>query len=166
MSRSSIVKKEILEILKDGQQHSACEIKEKIKKIHLGFEVTEGIFSNAFRTLTLAGKISNIERGIYCLNSEICKTNNNENKENKTNNSASKEIQDNENKIIECSKTKKYMELQDKISNSMNQMREELAKLVSDVNIMEADDETVSYILNVRKALVELENKIKGNQYR
>ena len=58
------------------------------------------------------------------------------------------------------------MRLQDKISNSMNQMREELAKLVSDVNIMEADDETVSYILNVRKALVELENKIKGNQYR
>ena len=42
-------------------------------------------------------------------------------------------------------------------------MRDEFAGLVNGINILDADEETVKYILKVRHALDEMEKNIKYN---
>ncbi len=172
MSKSSIIKKEILEILKDGQEHKAYEIKEYLRKKHFDFEVTEGIFSNSFRTLTLEGKLRNTDRGVYRINHDMDKEivdrvvdNNNivykSNKDNEsTKNEINKYLQNNKNEI---SKSEECLKLETEISKSINEMRVKITGLVNGINIMKADEETVSYILKVRHALEGIEKEIKYN---
>lgn len=48
------------------------------------------------------------------------------------------------------------------VSDMLAKMREEFRNLVKDINILDADDEVVSYILKVRHVLEELEKGIKN----
>ena len=59
-----------MEILRDNREHTASDIKVTIRKKYPDMDITEGVFSNSFRTLTLAGKCINKERGVYVLNSD------------------------------------------------------------------------------------------------
>lgn len=175
MSKSSIIKGEILDILKDGKEHDAFDIKAYLRRKHSDFEVTEGIFSNSFRTLTLAGKIINVERGVYKINNnadEACT--NRENSADDLINKSDKEVEcaENENshedKVCEnqtCKeeKTEQCLILENKISKILIKMRDEFAGLVNGINILDADEETVKYILKVRHALDEMEKNIKYN---
>lgn len=149
MSKSLIIKKEILEVLADGKEHSVYEMKESLRKKHSDFEITEGIFSNSFRTLTLAGKIRNIERGVYCINFD-------EKKEIKD------EIEKSEKKFDEnkTSKSKVCLELEAEISKSIRGVREKFTELTKYINIMEVDEETISYILKVKRSLEDIEKKM------
>ena len=175
MSKSSIIKGEILDILKDGKEHDAFDIKAYLRRKHSDFEVTEGIFSNSFRTLTLAGKIINVERGVYKINNKVDEgyTNRENSAENLENESdketksgehdSSQEDKDCKNQTCREEKTQQCLILEDKISKILIKMREEFAGLVNGINILDADEETVKYIFKVRHALDEMEKNIKYN---
>lgn len=173
MSKSSIIRNEILEILTDKEEHNASEIKEVLRKKHTDFEITEGVFSNSFRTLVLAGKIINKERGMYCINSDKNVYDGNSMKEsiNAVCESNNKEINCDENNYDnsdedvnhELEKSEQCRELESKISKIIDKMREEFVESVKEINILEADDETVSYVLKIRHALDVMEQAIKYN---
>ncbi|MGN9019108.1 hypothetical protein ACTNBM_09225 [Lachnospiraceae bacterium HCP1S3_C3] len=150
MNKSTIVKEQIMEILSDKQEHKASEIKEMIRNKYQDLDITEGVFSNSFRTLTLAGKCMNKERGVYVIN---CGKNKEKNKT---------EEYYNDYNCHEGKKSKEYIKIQMGVSDMLAKMREEFRNLVKDINILDADDEVVSYILKVRHVLEELEKGIKN----
>lgn len=157
MNKSTIIKKEIMEILSDKKEHNTSEIKTAIRKKYADMDITEGVFSNSFRTLTLAKKCINKERGIYIINTDKNsvideKKNIKEDRINK----CCDENNSNEEKY-----SSDYIKLQSCVSKMLVQWREEFRNLVKDINILDADDEVVSYILEVRHALDNLEKGIR-----
>lgn len=159
MSKSTIVKAEILEILQDEKMHYASEIKDIIRKKHTDFDVTEGIFSNSFRTLTLAGKCKNPERGVYCVNGEKNEsTTQDKEQQNKefNENSKSKDSVKEDKKISAI-----CLEVENFILQRIHELRGEFTEMVKNVNVVETDDETVMYILKVRQILEGIEQSIK-----
>ena len=68
-----------------------------------------------------------------------------------------------ENQTCKEEKTEQCLILENKISKILIKMRDEFAGLVNGINILDADEETVKYILKVRHALDEMEKNIKYN---
>ncbi len=151
MSKSTVIKEQIMEILRDNQEHTASDIKVTIRKKYPDMDITEGVFSNSFRTLTLAGKCINKERGVYVLNSD---------KRNVDPDAAQKDEGEKENKCCNA-----YLKLHQDVSELLVKWREEFRNLVKDINILDADDEVVAYILEVRHALENLEKGIKRDAF-
>lgn len=158
MSKSTIVKEQILEILSDKQEHKALDIKKAIRKKYPYLDITEGVFSNSFRTLTLTGKCKNQERGIYIINCEESSGFTNK----KKNEEGDKINEDYKDYNCEGKYSKKYIEIQSGVSEMLIRIRKEFGNLVKDINILDADDEVVSYILKVRHILEEIEKGIRN----
>ena len=158
MNKSIIVKEQIMEILSDKQEHNTSDIKAAIRKKYADMDITEGVFSNSFRTLTLAKKCINKERGIYILNTD---KNNNVIDEKKKNEWKKINKCCDENNSKELKDSGDYIKLQSCVSEMLVKWREEFRNLVKDVNILDADDEVVSYVLEVRRALEKLEKGIR-----
>ena len=70
MTKSSIIKQEILTLLSDNQQHSVQEMKEFLKTRQIG-EYTEGQFAGAVNNMQKNNLIRNVERGVYILGKDI-----------------------------------------------------------------------------------------------
>jgi hypothetical protein len=158
MSKSTIIKEQIMEILSDKQEHNTSDIKAAIRNKYPDLNITEGVFSNSFRSLTLAGKCINKDRGIYVINREkkndLTSEKKNEDEE-KTNKYCS------EQKSYVEKHSKEYLELQNCVSEMLAKTREEFGALVKNINILDADDEVVSYVMEVRRVLEDLEKGIK-----
>lgn len=156
MNKSTIVKEQIMEILQDEQEHIAADIKATIRKKYPDMDITEGVFSNSFRTLTLAGKCINKERGVYILNPDKRNADTDAPK-NDEGEKANKGC--NDYALFNEKHSKDYLKLQQDASKLLLKWREEFRNLVKDINILDADDEVVSYVLEVRHALENLDLK-------
>ena len=158
VSKSAIVKEQILEILSDKQDHNTSDIKAAIRNKYPDLDITEGVFSNSFRSLTLAGKCINRERGIYAIN---CERNKGIADEKKSEGVERMNKYCDEHNSYDGKHSKEYIELQRCVSEMLAKMRREFGVLVKNINILDADDEVISYVLEVRRVLEEIEKGIK-----
>lgn len=139
MSMTTMVKEEILSLLQDGKEHSAAEIKSVIRAKHPKEEITEGVFANALRTMTIAGKCENIDRGTYRIGG------NGKNEKKQHSNSQQK---------VPCQELKK------EVLKMTNDMRKAFGDMIKNVDMSVDDSELLQYILRVRLAFDEFENEI------
>lgn len=141
MSTTAMVKEEILCVLKDNKLHSAAEIKRIIREKHPDKNITEGVFANALRTMTIAGECQNPDRGSYRISDY---------EKNK--------------RINHTNDYKKlpYQDLKNKVIKIAEDMRQSFGEMVKDVDVFSDDTEIVQYILRVRAAMDRFENEIKN----
>lgn len=66
MSKTTLVKQAVKDILSDGRVHDVADIKNYARK-KCCEPITEGIFAGSIRTMTADGIIENVERGKYRL---------------------------------------------------------------------------------------------------
>lgn len=100
--------------------------------------ITEGVFANALRTLTIAEKCQNLDRGIYRLN-----------------------ITEQNNHVKEAPKLP-YQDLKEKVKVMIAELRGSFGKAVKDVDVFSDSEELVQYILKVRTALDRFEKEIEN----
>lgn len=157
MNKSTVVKEQIMEILQDKKEHNTSDIKTVIRKKYPDMDITEGVFSNSFRTLTLAGKCINKERGIYIINVDK-RDADVDDKKNDEGDKTNKCCDDHNS--YDGKYSRDCIELRSCVSEMVVKWREELRNLVENINILDADDDVVSYVMEVRHALENLEKGI------
>ena len=142
MSVTTMVKEEIMYLLQDQKPHSAAEIKSTIRAKHPNEEITEGIFSNALRTMTIAGKCQNPDRGIYRIGEAE------KNRLTKLTTNGHKRVT--------------YLELKKEVMSMAREMRSSFSDKVKNVDMSVDDVELLQYILRVRSAFDKFENEIEN----
>lgn len=138
---TTMVKEEILALLQDQKQHSAAEIKSVIRAKYPNEEITEGVFANALRTMTIAGKCQNMDRGVYSIGAS-------EKKE--------------QTKYTNGQQGVPYLKLKKEVLRMTRDIRNNFSEMVKDVNMSVDDVELLQYILRVRSAIDKFENEV-GN---
>lgn len=120
-----------MNVLKDGNVHSAAEIKTIIRDRYPDKKITEGIFANALRTMTIDGKCRNPERGKYVINKPM--------------------------ENIEIS----YQDLKDEIVQKVEELRVSFGEMAKEVDLFQDDTDKVQYVLKVRTAMEKFLKEIK-----
>lgn len=149
MSRTSVIKQEILTILNDGRAHSASEIKEKIRQ-KSNEDISEGVFAGSFRTLVIEKMCENPDRGIYIINTKSPRKN--------------EEVQQNE-KPVCVKRNEAHMVLKQTVADSIVKLDTEICGAMKGIDISVADAEILEYCLEIKKICNGLREKInKANQ--
>lgn len=141
MSITTMVKEEILYLLQDQKTHSAAEMKSTIRAKHPNEEITEGIFANALRTMTIAGKCKKLDRGVYHIG--VCAKN------------EPKKLSNGQQRVP-------YQGLKREVLRMTKEMRKTFGDMVKDVDMSVDDPDLLQYIIRVRLAFDRFENEI-GN---
>lgn len=136
MSRTSEIRKCILDYLSDGNVHEASEIKKYLRETYTQ-ELGDGIIAGALRTMTVAGTIDNVERGKY-VNA-------------KQNNS----VQDSNFEYNIKSVEKQIIELTEKYEC-------EAIKIINSIDITEQNIEDIKKGIQLRKKIEKLCDDIKS----
>ena len=144
MSRSANIKRDIINILEDGKEHYAKDIKDKIRRKYIE-EVTEGVFAGCFRKLVLEGKCENPERGIYIISS---------------NDTTKRESEDG--KISHKQNNKIDIDLKKKVMRAFFDLESEINSIMVDYNLSDTDTDTIMYCLEVRKLCGEIKEKLNN----
>ena len=135
MIQTRIIKRDILNILKDGNEHYAKDIKDKIRRNHIE-EITEGVFANSFRKLVIEGKCENPERGIYIISSK--------------------------NKISQKPYSSVDSNLKNKVVSAFSNFENEINAIISDYSVAESDEHTILYCMKIKHCYSDIKEKLKN----